>query len=509
MTDEFIDSNLRIQLHRLAALRGLPISEGSAADVEQTVRARVDSPSGRRRSRSVAVIAASLGIVVALVALALVSRSDPPSRVRAGAGPAPTAESGVKVLDPGPLSPRSDAAVAWTGASLFVFGGSSLDRGRQLNDGATYDPKTNRWTLLSKSPFPPSYAAPVVVSTPDQIVVARGEVVAAWHYRTNTWTRLENAPGRVKDLTWAGGPLLSASANGSLNPRTGQWSPLTTRPSGLGYSRVVWTGSELIALGQGEAGAPPTAAYSTETDRWRELPKPPNLIGLAIAAAYDGKRVVVVDYELHAAAYSPVSDQWSALPDVPAAFYEWQPELLATSSTMAAFMGNAVVFRTEDGVWIPVSYSALALEVGRAPNDAPGVALEGPGDALLVFGWGSAANKLVRIQPARVLSAVTSVPVRSASIHLGDGFRYIDGLVTRSANGQSEGVGALIEGPGGRCVVASNTGPGAVRSKAGPWTRTGDQGWQRELRGQERLTIKCGSPDAAERILDRIAISAR
>ncbi len=94
-------------------------------------------------------------------------------------------------------------------------------------------------------------------------------------------------------------------------------------------------------------------------------------------------------------------------------------------------------------------------------------------------------------------------------MRLGDGFSYVDGGVTRTTTGNTDGVSATITGPSGRCIVVSTTGPTAIRSSNGPWLHDGDQGWRRELAGQEELTVKCANRAAAETILDRIQVRAR
>jgi hypothetical protein len=421
--------------------------------------------------------------------------------------------SGVQILDRGPLSPRANAAVAWTGTSLFVWGGNSpkVDLGRQMNDGATYDPNSGHWRMLSASPFPASYDPPVAVATPDEVIVAQGRVVASWHEKTNTWTRLDDAPAPVTDLAWAAGPLLSASANAALDPRTGRWTSLGARPPGLEDPQATWTGTELIAFGQGGEGPPPAAAYSPDTGRWKTLPPPSNLVGNAVGGTYDGQEVIVIDFDMHAAAYSPELNRWRALPDVPAAFYEWYPEVQATGSTVSAFMGNAVVIRSAaDATWIPVPYRTIGIG-GGTPHSAPGVAGDGHADELLLFGSAldGEANALVRLQPDRIRSNPSRVPLRSASVRLGDGYRYLQGDVIRTASGSGIGVSATIEGPSGRCVVGSTEEARAGRPSNGPWLRSGDQGWRRELRGQEVLGVKCANPAAADSIRERIEVPAQ
>lgn len=508
MSPDLLDEEIRTALWRVAVSRDVSLGADPVPEVESRVRSR-----RRRRRTLVGATALATAGLLATAAIALVStRPDPSARVHVGTAARPTngrTLSGVQVLDAGLLSPRINAAVVWTGSSLFVWGGNppEIDLGRQLGDGATYDPETGQWTPLSTSPFPSPYGPPVAVATPEGVVVAQGRVVASWHSQSNTWTRLDDAPAPVTDLVWATGPVLSASANAALEVPTGRWTSFGERPAGFDDSRAVWTGTELVVLGQRSGGTPPTAAISPDDGRWRALPDAPNLVGNALGAAYDGKEVIVVDYDLHAAAYSPELERWRALPDVPAAFYEWYPKLHATAPTVTAFMGDALVIRGSDSSWIPVPYATIGLGSGRSPHGAPSAVNEGADGTVLVFGTSATSkNTLVRLRPDRVRATVDSVPLRSVTVHLDDGYRYVEGNVSRTRAGNTDGVSATIAGPRGRCIISSTTGPRAIRSSNGPWTRTGDQGWERELTGQEVLTIKCASSAAAESIRERIEL---
>ncbi len=175
MSSDLLDEEIRGALHRAATSRAVP----SVGDPIAIVRDRVRQRRRRRRSLSGAAAVAAAAVAAIVVITVVSARPESSSRVRAGEEPpaaTPSPGSDVQILDPGPLSPRANAAVAWTGASLFVWGGNSpkVDLGRQMKDGATYDPRSNRWRMLSVSPFPASYDPPVAVATPDEVVVAAG-----------------------------------------------------------------------------------------------------------------------------------------------------------------------------------------------------------------------------------------------------------------------------------------------------------------------------------------------
>jgi N-acetylneuraminic acid mutarotase len=72
------------------------------------------------------------------------------------------------------IAGREQAAVTWTGQDLFIWGGISFNHGRQtLSDGATYNPTTNRWTVLPPSPLVSRRGA-VTIWTGNEILLVDG-----------------------------------------------------------------------------------------------------------------------------------------------------------------------------------------------------------------------------------------------------------------------------------------------------------------------------------------------
>ena len=64
-------------------------------------------------------------------------------------------------------------------------------------------------------------------------------------------------------------------------------------------------------------------AYDPAADAWRRLADPPaKLHAEALAADWDGKRVVVVNYDMQAHSYDPATNTWTTLKSVPARFSE-------------------------------------------------------------------------------------------------------------------------------------------------------------------------------------------
>src|SRR6202022_2113584 len=123
MNADAVDDELRAALERLATARPVHLSADPLAEVYQRVRAR------RVKRRLPVVIAMAAGIVIALaVTRVFLAGGDQSKRIRAGRShPPPTTTApligGIKTLDPGPLAPRRNAAVVWSGHELVVWGG--------------------------------------------------------------------------------------------------------------------------------------------------------------------------------------------------------------------------------------------------------------------------------------------------------------------------------------------------------------------------------------------------
>ena len=58
-------------------------------------------------------------------------------------------------MSPSPLSPRADVAAVWTGRAWFLWGGRTgpMSNYTSADDGALYDPRTDRWATLPPSPL--------------------------------------------------------------------------------------------------------------------------------------------------------------------------------------------------------------------------------------------------------------------------------------------------------------------------------------------------------------------
>lgn len=180
-----------------------------------------------------------------------------------------------------------------------------------------------------------------------------------------SWKLLPRAPigPQVRTGVWTGRELLvlGDTEAAAYNPRLSSWRKLGSRLSGryraawTGNSpMVVWTGHELLGWGRGGG-----AAYRPATRRWRRLPVAP-FLG---SAAWTGRELIVVSGS-RAAAFRPGSG-WRALPAPPedreGADVVWDgSEVLVVGGNDAPVGGYA--YDPETSVW-----RALApMDSGRA-----------------------------------------------------------------------------------------------------------------------------------------------
>lgn len=79
-----------------------------------------------------------------------------------------------ELLPASPLSPRAQAAIAWTGSEVVVFGGTTFlcppnascsapDEDPSLADGAAYDPRSGSWRPIAPAPMAVPFARPVAL----------------------------------------------------------------------------------------------------------------------------------------------------------------------------------------------------------------------------------------------------------------------------------------------------------------------------------------------------------
>jgi hypothetical protein len=80
---------------------------------------------------------------------------------------------------------------------------------------------------------------------------------------------------------------------------------------------VVWTGTEVLAVGGSSSNGPVLggAAYDPAANRWRSVSAPPDPVDVSDATAtWTGRLLVVARGPSRVQVYDPAGDKWSVMP---------------------------------------------------------------------------------------------------------------------------------------------------------------------------------------------------
>lgn len=207
-------------------------------------------------------------------------------------------------MTPASQGKRAFHSAIWTGERMLVWGGVD-HRGRPRGDGASYDPSRDRWRALSQAPLR-ARRGHAAVWTGERMLVWGGEVVdrpgrkghftddgAAYDPATDRWESIRRAPIRSSpdaQALWTGEAMLVFSGRHLLAyfPLGDYWTVLPSPPlkSRTGAA-AEWDGEELVVWGGtvGPCGAcyrrrpsqasSDGAAYDPRSGSWRMLPTSP------------------------------------------------------------------------------------------------------------------------------------------------------------------------------------------------------------------------------------------
>jgi hypothetical protein len=227
-----------------------------------------------------------------------------------------------------PLSSRSAPASAWTGSELLIWGGwdGTYDVGGVLDDGAAFDPLTGAWR-----PLPP---APITARAPFSVWTGREMIV---------WGAAVQVDGTQRD-------------GAAYDPASDSWRTIPEAPIDLTDGTAIWTGREMIVFGGALLGQNQDtlkaigAAYDPSADTWRRLPDS-TLSPQASTVAWDGREMIAWDYLNGSAAYDPVNDSWRQLPKVPVDTVECVPQSIAIGHDVVGLCASIVVFERDRDRW--------------------------------------------------------------------------------------------------------------------------------------------------------------
>lgn len=229
------------------------------------------------------------------------------------------AHSGVAVDLDGRITPLPEAPIpvrwwhdaVWTGEEMIVFGGGHDYIARR--DGAAYDPESNTWRELPRSPVG-GYA--------NSLVWTGNEVI--------TFGGIKDTPGGSQ-----GYPTGFIADGAAYHPEQDRWRVLPD--SGLdprGWHSAVWTGNEMIVWGgvsepQTECYdcgyASDAGAYDPATGTWREIDVGPLSERVEHTAVWTGELMMVFGGGApggglgrdDGAAYDPRRNEWYVFSEAP------------------------------------------------------------------------------------------------------------------------------------------------------------------------------------------------
>jgi len=243
-------------------------------------------------------------------------------------------------LTPFPLAPRREAAAAWTGRELVVWGG--VGREGVLGDGAAYDPAADSWRELAPSPLSPRGGAGAVWTGAEVLVLGGGDLAAgladgaAYDPAADTWRPVPAAP---RPLGPPAGPVL-----------------------GDGSVRLAWTGDRAVAVPPStpftETAAGPLA-FAPAAGAWSELPPfGPVVQVLAVAGTGADLSAVVQDYRAGGEdgvlrRLAPDGATWTGRPDGPPLGRDRPPAVQGGGRLwLAGDEGAVAVYDLADGTWV-------------------------------------------------------------------------------------------------------------------------------------------------------------
>ncbi len=193
-------------------------------------------------------------------------------------------------------------AALWTGEGLYVYGGVGGALGEPVYGGAYLDFSTREWHPL------PTEGMPEASSFPPSLVWT-GSKLLAWG-------------GAIYDK--AAQAMLYYGTGAAYDPKTGRWSPLSTRgaPTARHEHLAVWTGREMVIWGgvNEDGWLSDGGAYDPATDSWRTLSQEGAPV-TGDVGFWLGKELLVPDAAAPCsggALYNIATDAWlplAALPD--------------------------------------------------------------------------------------------------------------------------------------------------------------------------------------------------
>ena len=299
-------------------------------------------------------------------------------------GPAVVASDSATFTD-APLPPRFGPIAVWTGREMIVVGGA-VANARSVSESAAYDPVTQRWRRVAGLPTLSGEVAGGVWAGDEAIFLGMSKsddqefgraALFLYSVGLDRWQSailprpLESVQGLT--LIWTGAEALvwgypyrepdKPAVGLAFDPKERSWRALPSSP--LRYREkpsVVWSGSEMLVFG-GDAETGPAsdpraaAAYTPDTDSWRDLPLAPQAGARDMSAVWTGKEAIFwggnagPTNPTSGVAYAPALNRWREITAAP------QP---GRNYSLAFWTGRLMV--VADGI---ATYDAAGSSSGR------------------------------------------------------------------------------------------------------------------------------------------------
>ncbi|CAN5441712.1 hypothetical protein BH23ACT9_BH23ACT9_33340 [soil metagenome] len=266
----------------------------------------------------------------------LVWGGQPDPSAAAGARYDPEAQTWTPMA-PSPIGSRVGHTATWTGTELVIVKGAPIGQvaaaAAQHIDGAAYDPVTDTWREIARTPIA-ARTGHTTVWTGEEVVVFGGSptlqgYIPAGLYdpATDTWRLSSPSPlargHGVAAAVWTGTEVVIWTGTGeedvaAYDPVTDAWRLLPGSPATMRSISAVWTGEEVLLLGQPERGRPEVGGMALDVDQQRWTILPPSPLGMAatFAAVWTGSEAIVVGGSsvMPGAVWSPALGRWAPLP---------------------------------------------------------------------------------------------------------------------------------------------------------------------------------------------------
>ncbi|MCP3016969.1 kelch repeat-containing protein [Nocardiopsis dassonvillei] len=161
----------------------------------------------------------------------------------------------VGALSPGPLAPREDHSLVWSGSEVLVWGGHADGQFDSFSDGAAYSPGNDTWRPLADSGLEPRSG--------HSAVMVEGRMLV-WGGFTPTFE--DERDGHM------------ARDGAFYDPERDVWEPIAPAPESRSLARGVVADGHVVfgggygEQGDGEGGEEGFLVYSPEEDAWHTAP---------------------------------------------------------------------------------------------------------------------------------------------------------------------------------------------------------------------------------------------